>query len=401
MENELITKRKEGEKLVDYASRIILNKKEYDLDYKELGDFLLGIDNNYSSENMRKAYYVLEKLFTKIEEDGIKDIEDEEVLSKINEQILELKKEKVKFQDQKREYMSYLRADARFTHLVDTITTTVDSINDIKPLMVNDCERDNISVNDGHAVLTLSDWHTGISEKNYWNEVNVDILRTRVETLQNKMIKIIQTHNISTLHIEILGDMINGLIHVTTRISNEEDCINQIMIASELLSNLINNLSKYVNEIHVYSATGNHGRCVANYKESLDTENFERLIPWYLQTRLSNNEDVIFHDNEYEDNIIVYEFLNERIFAVHGHEDKVAQVISDLSSMLKIFPTELHMGHYHSYYEKEEHDMSVIVNGTASGVDKFAKKIRKTNKPSQNCMIYNSDGRECTYKIKL
>lgn len=392
-------KRKADETKLDYIKRIVYGKlvdKTIDDDYSELAP--LVFEKEYSSDVARRMFYGARNILEILDKEKIENIEEDSILKEIEFKKLELEKEKVRFQDQKREYRNYLKADARFEHLVDEMRKSIGVLNNNKPL-TNAYIGDFYSKDSTEAVLILSDFHFGIKEKNYWNEISVEILKQRVNKLKNYTIKYAKRHNIETLHVEILGDMINGLIHLGTRVSNEEDVISQAMHCAELLAEFLNDLALYIPNIKVYSATGNHGRCVANYKESLDLENFERLIPWYLNGRLESNVKLM--DNIYEDDIIIYEFLNEVIFAVHGHNDKVGTAVNELSKMFKKFPTELHLGHYHSYYEKEDHDITTTVNGTASGVDKYAKNIRKTSKAMQTLMIYNEEGRECTYKIKL
>ena len=398
--------RKEFKKQLDednksYGIRLYSNKIEYGLSNKEIYDMYVSeTGDNRKAESSTRGYFtnLIEGINIGYEK-ALSDREEDNLINELEEKRLELEKEKIRLQDQKREYRNYLRAEARFEHLISIMKESLAILNRVKPMLSLNTKR--IGRNDRQAVLINSDWHTGIKEKNHWNEISVEILKERISKLQDRVLEYCERNEVSVLHLEILGDMVNGLIHVTTRISNEEDIISQTMICSEILSEMINNLANYIPNLKIYSATGNHGRCIANAKDSLDTENFERLITWYLKERLKDVENVEFYENIYDDNIIVYKFLNETIFAVHGHEDKVGKVISDLSSMLKIFPTEVHMGHYHSYYEKDDHDISVVVNGTASGVDKYAKHIRKTGRPSQTLMIYNEEGRECTYKIKL
>ena len=46
--------RKSGESYVSYAKRLTNSVEDGIIEYKEYGDSLLGIDNNYSSENIRK-----------------------------------------------------------------------------------------------------------------------------------------------------------------------------------------------------------------------------------------------------------------------------------------------------------------------------------------------------------
>lgn len=402
--------KKDNETQLEYELRlvdILKTERPEDLEWEDIKQFI-GFQGN--KDSLRKANdtpfggYKVHEYYSKKIEDLIKNSTNEkfieEKMKEINEQQQELEKMKIMFQDQKREYRTLLRSDARFTHLVNEMKAAIEVLNNSKPLLgkyespLKQCEVDT------EAVLILSDWHYGIEEKNYWNEINVSILKKRVEILKNKVIDYCYRHSVQVLHVEILGDMVNGLIHLGTRVSNEEDIIQQSMHVSELLGEMLSDLSIFIPQIKVYSATGNHGRCSANIKDSIDTENFEKLIPWYLETRLRDIDNIQILSNEYEDDIIIYRFLNETIFAVHGHNDKISDAVRDLSEMFKILPTELHMGHYHAYQEFDRHSTVTTVNGTLSGVDKYAKTIRKTSIPTQTLLIYNSEGRECTYKIK-
>lgn len=388
-------KRKDNESKNAYIHRIYLSKVENSLTNQMCKDIInkeLGTD--YAESSLRGIY----KVYSEVYDEILENVKDSNILDEIEMKTIELEKEKIKFQDQKREYRALLRTDARFEHLVNEMKKSISSLNKKIPLVNTYNEKFNYK-DSTEAVIILSDWHFGIKEKNYWNEISIDILKNRINNLKNHIIKYSKRHNVNTLHVEILGDMINGLIHIGTRISNEEDVIEQTMHCAELIAEFLNELAVHIPRIKVYSTMGNHGRCSSNIKESLDTENFERLIPWYLNGRLENNVELM--DNIYEDDIIIYELLNETIFAVHGHNDKIKSAVNELSKMFKKFPTELHLGHYHSYYEFEDHDITTTVNGTASGVDKFAKKIRKTSTPMQTLVIYNNKGRECTYKIKL
>lgn len=391
-------KKREDEIQNEYIARIYRNKSENGLTNNMCKDVInKELGTEYAEPTLRGIAKTWNECADYITEKVLKDKSTNDEIEELEEKRKELEKEKVRYQDQKREYQNYLRADARFEHLKNEISKSISELKEFKPFVVKEVNN-NIKT---ESSLLLSDWHTGLKEKNYWNEISIDILKDRIEYLQNKVISICKLHNVQVLHVEILNDMINGLIHVSTRISNEEDVISQTMICCEILSNLLYNLSKEIPNIKVYSSLGNHGRCVANKTESIDTEDFERLLPWYLKQRLINIKNIEFCDNYYDEGIIVYKFLNETIFAVHGHNDKVGTVINDLSQMLKVFPTEVHMGHYHSYYEKDNHNISIVINGCASGVDKYAKNIRKTGSPNQVCMIYTEKGRECTYKIKL
>lgn len=390
-------KKLENESTARYIWRMYKNKSEHGLTNRAVADIINNeLDSNYQESYFRGIY----KYYNIGFEEAI-TANDDDIMSEIEEKMIELKKETIKLQDQRRELNKQIRHNARYEHLIDTIKESVNNLNEVAPLIVNQNKE---NFNTGYrkeAVLILSDWHIGVVNDNAWNKFNLEIAKDRIDKLLNKTIQYCRLHEVNTIHVELLGDLVNGFIHIGNRIENEEDVISQTMRVSEMLSQFVGTLSESIPKVKVYRSTGNHGRCSANLKESIEVENFERIIPWFMQTRLSGQANIEFIENEIDDNIIVMEFLNETIYAVHGHLDKPNSVVNDLSKMLKNFPTEIHLGHYHSFKEHDDSDITVTVNGTLSGVDNFAKKIRKVGSPMQTLCIYNEEGRECTYKIKL
>lgn len=382
--------KKENESLfkkIAEAKKLIKDKKDKRIDYQQFGDKLLGSKNVYSPENIRKAFYILDKFLEDIPNDT--EGQEDNILTKK----LELEKEKIKYQDQKREYRNFLRQEARFDHLRDEINRAIKNNN----ITFNNNYYKSRNEKCNSATLILSDWHLGMQFSDILNTFDVDIAKNRIQTLLSKVIYYCNFHNIYELNIELLGDLIQGYIHVTSRVFNEEDVIEQTILCGELLANFINELAKEVPVINVYSCVGNHGRTTSNLKESLQSENFEKLITWYLQSAITC-KNVNIKDCDID--IITYTNLNNiNIVAVHGNLDKVDKIVDNYIKMYKKIPDEFHMGHLHFYQENDEYDINVVVNGTLSGTDQFAKKIRKTSIPCQVFRVYGDD--ICTYKIKL
>ena len=111
--------KKPNESWVSYIKRITRHLERGEIGYKEWGDYILGSDNTYSSENLRKAYYVINKLLPKF--DGTKDITEKDIVNQIQLEKDELYKAKVQYQDARREYNKYQRAEARFENLKDLL----------------------------------------------------------------------------------------------------------------------------------------------------------------------------------------------------------------------------------------------------------------------------------------
>lgn len=112
------------------------------------------------------------------------------------------------------------------------------------------------------AVLCLTDWHYGMVCDNVFNKFNADICRRRVSQLVEAVIDRIRLHDITTLHILLMGDFAHGAIHPTVRIESTEQTCDQLMQVSEMLAQVVNEIAEYVPSVRVYSTYGNHMRTV-------------------------------------------------------------------------------------------------------------------------------------------
>lgn len=379
--------RKENETYISYIKRVTNACSDKKISYSEWGDYILGTDNNYSSENLRKAFYVVYKLLNKIDEnncdyDTIKDLEN------LRDEIY---KERCRLQDIQREKRNDLRVEARFENLLEVVKDNIGfmptyEIKDFKPINKNQDKK--------YAVLQLSDWHCGALVDNQFNYYNVDTMVDRATKVRNNALEYCKLHNVTDLVIEINGDMVNGAIHVSSRVESEEGVIQQVITVTDVLAKLINSMKPYFNSIKIVTTLGNHGRLTPNKSDSITNENFEMLIPTMLRDKLS---DVKIIDSKGLD-FTKYEIDGKIIMVSHGQNDSMTKVISDFSKMFKVVPNEIHLGHTHSYTDINDCDIKVTVNGSLIGSDDYAVTIRKVTTPSQNLIVYEKD--RCIYEIK-
>lgn len=379
--------RKENETYISYIKRVTNACSDKKISYAEWGDYILGTDNNYSSENLRKAFYVVYKLLNKIDEnncdyDAIKDLEN------LRDEIY---KERCRLQDIQREKRNDLRVEARFENLLEVVKDNIGfmptyEIKDFKPINKNQDKK--------YAVLQLSDWHCGALVDNQFNYYNVDTMVDRATKVRNNALEYCKLHNVTDLVIEINGDMVNGAIHVSSRVESEEGVIQQVITVTDVLAKLINSMKPYFNSIKIVTTLGNHGRLTPNKSDSITNENFEMLIPTMLRDKLS---DIKIIDSKGLD-FTKYEIDGKIIMVSHGQNDSMTKVISDFSKMFKVVPNEVHLGHTHSYTDINDCDIKVTVNGSLIGSDDYAVTIRKVTTPSQNLIVYEKD--RCIYEIK-
>lgn len=359
------------------------------------------LDLNCGGEYLRKIAYGVKRYADFLEsrkKDANKNGRVSDALTELESKTFAMQREKMRMQDQKRELNKMLRDWARAEHIQEELSETIKKVAKLKPLNPKKPKKNTWTA---EAALLLSDWHKGMVTSNRNNAFNDAIFRSRIEKLVSQTIEYGHQQKIGTLHVFCLGDLVNGLIHVTTRINNEENVVKQTMVVAETLSEIIASFSEKFNNVKLYWSRGNHDRVTPDKKDSLTKESFFDFIPWYLESRLSSVSNVDFVDSNLDDEIIHANIMGHHIFAVHGHRDKLKSVIQNLSLMYHIFPDYVFMGHYHHSTEDEVQGAEVIVNGSLCGTDDYAVSLRRTAKPSQKLVIFDKTGRLCTYNLRL
>lgn len=400
----------ENESDMEYAIRILSAKVEHeiDLDWEELVS-ILNLDvhrdtlrKNWTSSSV-SAYHVARYYEDKIKDLALaQDSNDEdylealhEALAKLERKEIEIRKEKVKLNDARRQYQQYVTTEARWEDICDMISREIQSLPNkrinIEPIQIKKTKGLN------EASLLLSDWHVGMQIDSAVNTYNLDVLEQRVNKLLGLTIDAIKLHNIDRIHVEVLGDMVHGIIHLNGRLHQNENIIRQTVIVADILSSFVTELSQHC-EVCVYSACGNHGRVSANVKESIKEENFEQII-WEIMKReiAKNNSTVKCIENEVNCETILYTLESGKVICgVHGHHEAkklTPDTISRLERVLNRHIDELHEGHFHN----PQYAYGVVINGTLGGSDDYAQNqpMHYSDKPSQTLVVHFPDGSVC------
>ena len=361
----------------------------------------LGIDETeWRGESAwRKKYRVMQQAYDDV---FSKQQFSESRSAEIDEQIHELFKVKKQVQDQRRELRNLLTPDARFNNLTERLVEAANSLCTIKPLTFEDYA---LQTSDSEAVIAWADWHYGMVTDNIWNQYNTDICRQRVAQFVAKSSKYIQQHGVKKLHIMLLGDAAHGSIHTGCRVASEEDACDQLMQASEIMAEAINELSSYVPEVHVYATYGNHLRTIQNKHDSVHSDNMEKIVPWWLEQRLQNNKRVHVVKSEY------YEFIylnvcGYNIVGAHGDLEKFKQFGLTVNTLFtkkygKTIDYTVSADKHH-IEEFETMGIESVLVRSLCGTDEYANNHRLYSEPGQTMMVFTpEDGRQCTYNIKL
>lgn len=381
--------RQECENYISYIKRITELCSNKTISYSEWADCLLGDQNCYGEENCRKGFYIVRKMLDKLDENV--EISEDDIREELEELRDTIYKERVKLQDAQRCKNNLLREEARFENLVDVLRTEIKNIPEIQLKEYDGFE----NTKEKYAVLCLSDWHCGALVDSQFNFYNIDTMIERANDIKNKALKYCELHEVTNLIVEINGDMIDGLIRVSSRVEQEEDAVAQIVTVSNVLSELINELKPFFKEIKVYTSLGNHSRIMGNKQDCITKENFEMLIPVFLRERLKDIKIIDSHGLDF----LQYNIGDKIICLAHGQNDKLNSVISDFTKVYKVVPDEVHLGHTHGYKDINDCDIIVNVNGSLIGSNDYSLTLRKVNAPSQNLIVYEDD--RCVYELKV
>lgn len=398
-----LTPEKYEELLKDCSDKV---HKIKDIDWSEISEkYNIG----WNGDSIRKAQqpvllggtFVSEYYKWKETQNKNKDDEDYDKKAQVIKD--EIYKEQRKLYDQRREYKKLLTSDARAEHLNKELVEAAYRLNETKPLIFEEkWFKPNIH---REAVLFWSDWHYGMVTKNIWNEYNTEICKQRVKRLIEITKEFIIFNNIDVLSIVMLGDAAHGSIHVSARVQAEEDTCDQLMHVSELMAEAINELSKVVNHIDVYSCYGNHLRTIQDKNDSIHSDNMEKVIPWWLKQRLKDNSKIEIIESEYKE-FTKLNVLGYNICCVHGDLENFKNLGTTVNTIFtRKFGETIDYtvsGDKHHLEEFEQFDIESILIRSLCGTDDYANNKRLYSKPGQTLMIFNDVyGRECTYHIPL
>lgn len=386
-------KRYDGESEEELVFRICSEKEKIGSwqDVANILNKMLGTE--YTESKFRKSYQAFQKM---LEANQSKFVNGDVQLEEIKIQKRELAKERQKLSDEKVDFNRLIREEARKESFEALIKRVISE--SVKPIKFDRISNQHKSNND--MLVHLTDIHAGIEINAFNNVFNQDVLKDRLEEYLNKILSIRETHNSENCYI-VIGEILSGLIHSNLRLQNNMDLIEQFKYVSNLISEMIKALSEEFSVVNVYVTMGNHSRVVAKKEDSLQGENFDLLLPFYLRASLQNIKNVQINDNLIEQSIAMFNIRGQHIFSSHGDKDSPSSVVQNWTMMFGIKPNIVLLGHRHTNGLTTVYDTKVIESGCVSGTDSYAMQIRKSNKPEQSVSVINSDGLLCIYDVRL
>lgn len=353
--------------------------------------------NDYGESTYRKKYTSFQKMLSANQN---KFVNTEAQLRELDIQKRELERAKIQFRDERNAWQRQNYIDARVEQKLDLLENELKSQGRInfKPTDIH-----NRSINSNNDLLVmLSDLHIGQCFDSHFGKYDSFIAQQRLNEYLNKIIEIKDRHNSENCYVSLQGDLLSGSIHKVLAITNRENVIEQIKIASELISSFCYELTKYFSHVELSNVSGNHSR-IDRKEDALHDERLDDLIAWNVGCTLNHIPNFSINGNNIDNGICEINIRNKKYVSVHGDYDPYnRQGVSTLVTFLGYCPYAILYGHMHTCSVDETNGIKMIRGGSLSGSgDSYTVEKRLLGKPSQMVCVCTSYGVECYYPVEL
>ena len=356
----------------------------------------LGIDEEKwrDESSFRKRYQAAKKFY-----DGcFSKMESDTYAKEVAVMKRELERKKIQFRDERNAWQKQNYIDARVEQKLDLLEEEL-----LSQGRINFDIHDNVDItSDNDILVILSDFHIGQTFRSIWGEYNSDIAKKRLNQLLNEIIAIQKLHNSEKCYVSLQGDMLSGNIHKTIQVTNRENIIDQIKIASELISSFCYELTKHFSIVFMSSVSGNHSR-MDRKDEALHDERLDDIITWGIELSLKHIENFRVLNRKLDNGISDMNIRGKTYIAVHGDMDAFNKTgVSNLCMHLGYIPYAITYGHLHTCSVDETNGVKMIRGGSLAGSgDDYTIEKRLSGKPSQMVCVCNNKGVACYYPIEL
>ena len=391
--------KRENETQSQYHKRLIyaklVDRTLPDIDFSELGEIIYG--RPLSSDVARRMLYGSKETLIELDNEKIGNESDTGVAEEIDAKILELRKERQKFFDQRTAYNKVVRERSREEELNEILMQAVRDGN----LPRLNYEHVPVERSDNDLLVSLNDIHYGIDINNAWNVYNPEVCREMMRKYLGRIISIADTHRSENCIVFNNGDSISGKIHYTIQLANRENIVEQVKGVSELIAEFLAELSKHFSSVQYISVAGNHSRLDTKDNSPID-ERLDDLIEWYLKARLQDFQNVqIGTTGKCDSTMYLVDIRGKTYCGVHGDFDESPTKIAALQTMAQTPIYAILSGHKHHTRIGEVQDVKTVMAGSFLGMDDFCIQKRIFGKPEQMVCVCDANGIVCYYDIPL
>jgi len=409
-------KQNEGESYIGYARRLTSALEDKTINYKQYGDLLLGVDNVYSTENIRKFYYCFKKFLKNLDDSA--EITDIALAKELQEIKFETIKERKKIQTINIEYNKNAREEGRFELYLENIANAVKNLKpiEIKPITYKK------EIGEKTGVIFISDAHYGRDVIMHGlfgeiiNKYNPKEFETRMNSLLSKMVNDSYLLPVDKIDIIDCGDNIEGILRLGESLKNlKSGVVDSTIQYAEFMANWIIRCHNELNIPVTYTLTGgNHDILrLLESKANFEEETVAKFVYDHINLRVENsklksrlNNKQMFIEIEPYNEVAYKNYYGIGLLAHHGSGKNLKNDIEYYENHYQVGIDILVGGHLHSGYSETIGigyigDRELIRVPSICGDDIFSKNIKKGARAGARYIIFTEDGKdfEKTYHL--
>lgn len=357
----------------------------------------------FAGDTLRKAQqvplvggqFIREYYMSKLEENMFSN----EYSTQIDNQLRKLEREKVKFRDERNAWNKQNYNTARTEQKLDYLEEVLKTFG--KNIFVKN-KMPIVNHSDNEMIIMLSDLHIGGCFDNSFGSFNSDIAKERLDKYFDYVCEYAELYKVSKVTIVALGDLLNGNIHHSIQVTNRENVIDQIKLASELIAEFCYKCSNIFEHIDFYNVSGNHSR-ISTKDDAIHSERLDDLIGWIVSKTLSHIDNFKYIKSTIDNGISSFNICGNQYVCIHGDYDASnTNGVASLSLMLGVIPYAILRGHFHTPSYNEVNGVKIIQGGSLVGSgDQYTLEKRLTGKPSQTILICNEQGIKTHIPVEL
>ena len=376
--------RRDGEDEYAYIYRICSTKDAIGTwgDVAAILNEQLGYE--YTESKYRKQYQSFQRMF----EANRQRLQDsEEYAGDINEQLRELRKERIKLQTEKLEYNKWLREMARDEMILEKIADEVRKLPQIAH------ERRLVDLDGVYTprrrggivgILCFGDEHYGAEftvrglRGEILNHYSPDVFEQRMTDLLEETIDKALAAGLSSIKVYSFGDELDGILRVSQLSKLKYGVVESAIRYADFMSRWLSTLSEFV-EVEYHMAEGNHTelRQIGQPKGTFVDDNMSRVIKEIIKVRLEDNPKFTLVDNE--SGHIYDRVCDFTVVGIHGEVKNMESALKTFSTMYDT-PIDILIGGHKHHHAAEAVGIGKDVISVPSiiGVDPYSMSIGKT-----------------------
>ena len=368
--------------------------------WNAVADILNGLlGQHYTESTYRKKYNTFTQMF-----DSNRELfaNNEKEIEMIREEQRRLEIEKVKFRDERNAWNEQHRKMARYEDTMEKLEKSLGNIG--KTVFPTPAHLKTLkNTKDNTVLILLADPHFGQTFETYWGKYNIDVAKERLGQLLESVKEIQKRHKSNSCVVAVLGDTISGSIHKSIQVTNRENVIEQVKVATELIASFCYELISTFGNVKMIGVSGNHSR-LEKKEDALHNERLDDLVYWGVDLMLSHTGNFEYiSDANYDTGVAMLRLYEKDYVFVHGDMDGFSRSgVQNLVTMLRVIPEAVLCGHHHTCALDEVNGIKLVQGGSMVGAgDQFTVEKRIFGKPSQMVCICTDKGLETFYPVQL